>query len=110
MDTTIIEPPVKRKKSVEDEDEEEMIDNFCDPNSPKVLSFQDVSAAAYKIKSGIQHTPCTVSYSIACMRMVFKQKVFTVFNLITAHTPISAQSSNSIVFRLQPVYFMSTSL
>ena len=29
----------------------------------------------------------------------------TVFDLITAHTPISAQSSNSIVYRLQPVYF-----
>ena len=29
----------------------------------------------------------------------------TVFDLITAHTPISAQSSNSVVFRLQPVYF-----
>ena len=27
----------------------------------------------------------------------------TVFDLITAHTPISAQSRNSIVFRLQPV-------
>ena len=30
---------------------------------------------------------------------------YTVFDLITAHIPISAQSSNSIVFRLQPVYF-----
>ena len=29
----------------------------------------------------------------------------TVFNLITAHAPISAQSSNSVVFILQPVYF-----
>ena len=29
----------------------------------------------------------------------------TVFDLITAHTPIRGQSSNSIVFRLQPVYF-----
>ena len=29
----------------------------------------------------------------------------TVFDLITAHTPISAQSSNSVDFRLQPVYF-----
>ena len=29
--------------------------------------------------------------------------VSTVFDLITAHTPISAQSRNSIVFRLQPV-------
>ena len=28
---------------------------------------------------------------------------YTIFDLITAHTPISAQSSNLIVFRLQPV-------
>ena len=28
----------------------------------------------------------------------------TVFNLITARTPISTQSRNSVVFRLQPVY------
>ena len=34
----------------------------------------------------------------------------TVFNLITAHTPMSAWSSNSAVFRLKPVYFLSTSL
>ena len=34
----------------------------------------------------------------------------TVFDLITAHTPIRAQSSNSIVFSLQPVYFLSNSL
>ena len=34
----------------------------------------------------------------------------TVFNLITAHIPISAQSRNSVVFRLQPVYFFFTSL
>ena len=36
--------------------------------------------------------------------------IYTVFDLISAHTPISAQSSNSVVFRLQPVYFLSTSL
>ena len=29
----------------------------------------------------------------------------TVFNLITAYAPISAQSSNLVVFRLQPVFF-----
>ena len=34
----------------------------------------------------------------------------TLFNLITTHTPISVQSSNSVVFRLQPVYFLSISL
>ena len=30
---------------------------------------------------------------------------YTVFNLITAHTPLSTLSSNSLVFKLQPVYF-----
>ena len=34
----------------------------------------------------------------------------TVFDLITAHIPTSAQSSYSVVFILQPVYFLSTSL
>ena len=29
----------------------------------------------------------------------------TIFDLITAHNPISAKSRNSVVFRLQPVYF-----
>ena len=33
--------------------------------------------------------------------------IHTVFDLITTHTPISAQSRNSVVFRLQPVYFFS---
>ena len=37
--------------------------------------------------------------------VVFKHNQHTVFDLITAHTPISAQSRNSVVFRLQPVYF-----
>ena len=33
-----------------------------------------------------------------------------IFDLNTAHTSISIQSSNSVVFRLQPMYFLSTSL
>ena len=33
---------------------------------------------------------------------------FTTFNLITACTPISTQSSHSVVFTLQPVYFTKT--
>ena len=37
-------------------------------------------------------------------------KIYTVFNLITAHTPISAQIRDSIDFRFQPVYFFFTSL
>ena len=39
-----------------------------------------------------------------------QEKESTVFDLITAHTRISAQLSNSVVFRLQQVYFLATSL
>ena len=31
--------------------------------------------------------------------------IITVFKLLTAHAPISTQSSNLVVFRLQLVYF-----
>lgn len=37
-------------------------DPFCDPDNPKKVTFQDVSAAAYKIKDGIHHSPCIVSW------------------------------------------------
>jgi hypothetical protein len=40
--------------------DEPLTDRFCDPANPKKIQFQDVSAAAYKIKSGVQRTPCTV--------------------------------------------------
>ena len=40
---------------------------------------------------------------------IFAERVniilYIVFDLITAHSPISAQSSHSVVFRLPPVYF-----
>lgn len=62
MDTTVKEPPVKRQRTSDDSSDDEITDSFCDPNNPRVLTFQDVSAAAYKVKAGIQHTPCTVSH------------------------------------------------
>ena len=44
---------------------------------------------------------------LKCFSFINQREIVehTVFNLITAHTPISTQSRNSIVFRLQPVYF-----
>ncbi len=35
-------------------------DEFCDPENPIQVHFQDVSAAAYKIRGGVQRTPCQV--------------------------------------------------
>ena len=43
-----------------DVDGEDLRDEFCDPDNPVVVQFQEVSAAAYKIKSGIERTPCQV--------------------------------------------------
>ncbi|XP_060077252.1 L-threonine ammonia-lyase-like [Ylistrum balloti] len=36
-------------------------DEFCDPDNPKAIQFEDISAAAYKIRDGIMKTPCTRS-------------------------------------------------
>ena len=41
--------------------DEELKDKFCDPNSPVTVQFNEVTMAAYKIRGGIERTPCTVS-------------------------------------------------
>lgn len=40
---------------------EDLVDKFCDPKNPTRISFNDISAAAYRIKGGVEITPCTVS-------------------------------------------------
>lgn len=35
-------------------------DPMCDKEHPQKISFEDVSAAAYRIQSGIVKTPCVV--------------------------------------------------
>lgn len=42
---------------------EDQRDEMCDPENPRVSSFQEISAAAYRIRSGVLRTPCTVSLS-----------------------------------------------
>ncbi|XP_063962689.1 uncharacterized protein LOC135155974 [Lytechinus pictus] len=41
--------------------EEYQHDPHCDPDNPIQVKFQDVSAAAYKIKSGVFRSPCSKS-------------------------------------------------
>ena len=36
-------------------------DPWCDPANPRVVDFEQISAAAYKIRDGIVRTPCDVS-------------------------------------------------
>ena len=40
-------------------------DPWCDDENPKVVKFESISAAAYKIRDGIVKTPCDVRQSIA---------------------------------------------
>ena len=38
--------------------EDDLKDKSCDPNNPVKVTFNDISAAAYRIKAGIEMTPC----------------------------------------------------
>ena len=46
-------------KSLEIKDSD-LFDQFCDPQKPVKIQFNDISAAAYRIKGSIEQTPCTV--------------------------------------------------
>ncbi len=39
---------------------EDLLDEYCNPDHPVKIQFNDVSAAAYRIKGGVDITPCTV--------------------------------------------------
>ena len=51
-------------------EEDELKDKFCDATSPVTVQFNEVTMAAYKIRGGIERTPCTVSTNttIYCTR------------------------------------------
>jgi threonine dehydratase len=40
--------------------EADAFDKFCDPKNPVKVQFNDISAAAYRIKGGVEYTPCNV--------------------------------------------------
>ena len=40
--------------------DDDLKDPFCDPDRPVVVTFQEVSAAAFRIQSGVEKTPCNV--------------------------------------------------
>ena len=57
-------------------------------------------------------SPCQGESSLSTFKICFDAKLkyrIWPYDLMTAHIPICALSSNSVVFRLQPVYMLSTS-
>lgn len=55
--------------------EDDLKDKFCDPDKPVRITFNDISAAAYRIKGGIENTPCTRSHmsDLTGMEIYFKK-------------------------------------
>ncbi|UJR28484.1 hypothetical protein I4U23_009722 [Adineta vaga] len=55
--------------------EEDLYDEWCDPKAPRILTFEEISAAAYRIKFGVEKTPCTSSHmsKITGMELYFKK-------------------------------------
>ena len=39
---------------------EDLIDPYCDPDKPLIVDFSHISAAAYRLRGGIEYTPFTV--------------------------------------------------
>jgi threonine dehydratase len=50
-------------------------DPFCDEKHPRVITFHDVTSASFKIKGGIEHTPCPKSHlSETCGMDIYLKK------------------------------------
>ncbi|XP_052225619.1 L-threonine ammonia-lyase-like isoform X2 [Dreissena polymorpha] len=76
MDDNLTHPPDKRRKMSTIGSEEVILDKFCDPDNPITITFQDISAAAYKIRDGIERTPCLKSQMTQMygMKLFFKKE------------------------------------
>ncbi|KAL0268337.1 UNVERIFIED_CONTAM: hypothetical protein PYX00_010316 [Menopon gallinae] len=79
------------KRSREDDDKSEVknvkksaangngtiIDPHCNPDHPRMIHFEDVTSAAFKIKNGVLNTPCTRSQlSEICGMEIYLKKDF----------------------------------
>ncbi|CAF0849304.1 unnamed protein product [Rotaria sordida] len=55
--------------------EDDLYDEWCDPETPRILSFEEIAAAAYRIKYGVEKTPCTHSHlsRVVDMDLYFKK-------------------------------------
>lgn len=58
--------------------EEDKFDKHCDPDHPVKVTFNDISAAAYRIKGGVYYTPCDVILSHLYLTII--QKVIVQIN------------------------------
>lgn len=55
-------PVIRTEEELLPATDDALFDPWCDPKNPRMVQFQDISAAAFKIKSGVMMTPCTRSH------------------------------------------------
>ncbi|XP_065088484.1 L-threonine ammonia-lyase-like isoform X2 [Ochlerotatus camptorhynchus] len=68
------------KTMTSDENLEEFTDPFCNADNPQIITFQDVTSAAFRIKNGIEHTPCPKSHLSEVIDMdIYLKKEFLQF-------------------------------
>ena len=63
--------------------EDELKDKFCDATSPLTVQFNEVTMAAYKIRGGIERTPCTVSVKTTTYCILVPVVGYQIFYLVT---------------------------
>ena len=49
-----------------DSDADEIEDPWCVPERPRIVGFEDITAASFRIRNGIIRTPCDVSCCCCC--------------------------------------------
>ncbi|XP_052863075.1 L-threonine ammonia-lyase [Anopheles cruzii] len=60
--------------------EPEVVDPFCNADTPQIISFQDVTSAAFKIRKGVELTPCVKSHFSDLIDMdIYLKKEFLQF-------------------------------
>ncbi|XP_067935618.1 L-threonine ammonia-lyase-like isoform X2 [Watersipora subatra] len=60
-ETALVLNDMNVNEMLKDTDVAKQFDEMCDPDNPRMSTFQEISAAAYKIKNGVLRTPCTRS-------------------------------------------------
>uniref|UniRef100_A0A182M857 Serine racemase n=1 Tax=Anopheles culicifacies TaxID=139723 RepID=A0A182M857_9DIPT len=60
--------------------EPEIVDPFCNADNPQIITFQDVTSAAFKIRKGVELTPCVKSHFSDLIDMdIYLKKEFLQF-------------------------------
>lgn len=71
-------------RRLSDAEDQEHIDPYCTPDNPHTVTFQDITSAAFLIKSGIDRTPCSVC--LLMIVMLCYVKVFIALILLFAES------------------------